>query len=97
ASLIIWTEKLSNVSRNRQSMSKRLGIVALVLLVMASCAVVSANELNSVNSGTIIQPVNSTGFGQIHPLTVTGSVTHGQTTWQTRAVSSYITSMNVNL
>ncbi|MFA5236932.1 MAG: peptidase domain-containing protein [Methanoregula sp.] len=78
-------------------MSKRLGIVALVLLVMASCAVVSASELKSVNSGTIILPGNTTGSGQIHPLTVTGSVTQGQTTWQTRAVSSYITSMNVNL
>ena len=78
-------------------MSKRLGIVALVLLVMASCAVVSANELKSVNSGTIILPGNTTGSGVMHPLTVTGSVTQGQTTWQTRAVSSYITSMNVNL
>jgi len=78
-------------------MSKRLGIVVLVFLVMASCAVVSASELKSVNSGTIIQPANNTGFGQIHPLTVTGSVTQGQTVWQTRTVSSYITSMNVNL
>ena len=78
-------------------MSKRLGIVALVLLVMTSCAVVSASEQKSVGGGTIILPANNTGFSQISPLTVSGSVTQGQTTWQTKAVSSYITSMNVNL
>jgi|SRR5208337_747318 len=78
-------------------MSKRLGIAALMLLVMTSCAVVSASELKSVDRGTIILPVNSTGFNQINPLTVSGSVTQGQTTWQTKSVLSYITSMNVNL
>ena len=78
-------------------MSKRLGIVALVLLVMTSCAVVSASELNAVDRGTIIQPANNSGFSQIKPLIVSGSVTQGQTTWQTKVVSSYITSMNMDL
>ena len=78
-------------------MSKRLGIVALVLLVMTSCAVVSASELNAVDRGTIIQPANNSEFSQIKPLTVSGSITQSQTTWQTKVVSSYITSMNVDL
>ena len=78
-------------------MSKRLGVVAMVLLLIASCAVVSASEQKSVGGGTIILPANNTGFGQMSPLTVSGSVTQGQTTWQTRTVSSYITSMNVDL
>ena len=37
ASLMIWTENSSNVPQNRHSMSKRLGLVATMLLVMASC------------------------------------------------------------
>jgi hypothetical protein len=78
-------------------MSKRLGIVALVLLVLASCAVVSASEQTSMNRGTIIQPANNADFSIMSPLIVTGSITQGQTTWQTKSVSSYITSMNVNM
>lgn len=80
-------------------MSKRLGVVALMLLLIASCAVVSASEQASyVNgNGTVIQPVTGTEISTESIRTVSGTITQDATKWQTKAVSSYITSMNVDL
>ncbi|MDD1702350.1 MAG: peptidase domain-containing protein [Methanoregula sp.] len=78
-------------------MSKRLGIVALMLLVMASCAVASASELNSSvsNGNYIVVPVHSSGM--MHPMFSTGTISQGMTNWHTRVVSSSLTSLNVDL
>jgi hypothetical protein len=80
-------------------MSKRLGVIALMLLLIASCAVVSANEQTSdvKGDGTIIQPVTGAGVNTMSILSVSGTITQGVTKWQTKLVSSYITSMNVDL
>lgn len=78
-------------------MSKRLGIVALVLLVLASCAVVSASELNSSagNGNYTVVPLH--GSGLIHPMVSTGTISQGMTNWHTKVVSSSFTSLNVDL
>jgi hypothetical protein len=77
-------------------MSKRLGVVAMMLLVIASFAVVSASEQNpaAINGGYSVVPVHYTGM---NPLVVSGTIVQGMTTWHTKAVSSSITSLNVNL
>jgi hypothetical protein len=77
-------------------MSKRLGVVAVMLLLIASFAVVSASEqVSSVsNGGYRIEPVHESGM---HPMIVYGTISQGMTNWHTKVVSSYITSMNVNL
>jgi hypothetical protein len=71
-----------------------------MLLLIALFAVnVSASEqrTDTKNDGTIIMPVNSTSKISMHPMMVSGSITQGVTKWQTKVVSSYITSMNVDL
>ncbi|MFA6363866.1 peptidase domain-containing protein [Methanoregula sp.] len=79
-------------------MSKRLGLlVMVVLLLCTSSVVVSAKELPaslSVNGGYTIVPAHGTG---IIPLTVYNSITQGKTNWESKTVSSYITTLNVNL
>jgi len=77
-------------------MSKRLGVVAMMLLVIASCAVVSANGQNTatVNGGYSIVPVHDSAM---HPLIVYGTIVQGMTNWHTKSVSTTITSLNVNL
>lgn len=77
-------------------MSKRLGVVALMLLVIASCAVVSASEQNpaAVSGGYSVVPAQYAGM---NPLVVSGTIVQGMTNWHTKTVSSFITSMNVNL
>jgi hypothetical protein len=79
-------------------MSKRLGLlVMVVLLLCTSSAVVSAKELPVSlpgNGSYIIVPAHGTG---IEPLTVYNSITQGATNWESKTVSSYITTLNVNL
>jgi hypothetical protein len=79
-------------------MSKRLGLlVMMALLICASFAIVSAKEQqNSVtsNGGYIIVPSHVIG---IKPLTVYNSITQGKTNWEAKTVSSYITTLNVDL
>lgn len=78
-------------------MSKRLGVIAMMLVVMASFAVVSASEqdLTACNGGGYrVVPAHDSG---IHPMTVSGTISQGATNWHTKTISSYITSMNVNL
>jgi len=80
-------------------MSKRLGLVATMLLVMASCAVVSAYEQSPAigNGNYTIEPVHNTGINPISIQSVYASITQGSTNWPPNTVSSYITSMNVDL
>jgi len=99
ASWILWTEKISNVSRKQSSMSKRLGVVAMMLLLIASFAVVSASENSAFvkGGGYVIEPGHSTGMNSISPMLISSSITQGRTNWHTKSVSSYITSLNVDL
>jgi len=99
ASLIIGTEKLSNVFRKHTSMSKRLGVVAMMLLLIASCAVVSASEQVSAisNGGYSVEPVNTTGMNPMSIKSVSAYITQGMTNWHPKSVSSFITSLNVDL
>lgn len=68
----------------------------MMLLVIASFAVVSAQEQNPAANigGYTVVPVHDSGM---HPLIVSGSITQGMTNWHTKVVSSSITSLNVNL
>ena len=68
----------------------------MVLLVIASFAVVSASEQNPVagNGGYSIVPVHNPGM---HLLIVSGTIVQGMTNWHTKVVSSPVTSLNVNL
>jgi hypothetical protein len=80
-------------------MSKRLGVVAMMLLLIASFAVVSASEQGPAvsNGGYIVEPVHNTGMNPISIQSVYATITQGKTNWHTKTVSSYITSLNVNL
>lgn len=80
-------------------MSKRLGVVAVMLLLIASVAVVSASEQGSVvsNGGYIVEPVQNAGMSPLGIQTVYASITQGVTNWHTKTVSSFITTLNVDL
>lgn len=81
------------------SMSKRLGVVAMMLLVIASFAVVSASEQGPAanNGGYIVEPVHNAGMNPIGIQSIYATITQGMTNWHTKTVSSYITSLNVDL
>ena len=69
----------------------------VVLLLCTASAVVSAKELPVSlpgNGGYTIVPAHGTG---IEPLTVYNSITQSATNWESKTVSSYITTLNVNL
>jgi hypothetical protein len=80
-------------------MSKRLGIVALVLLVLASCAVVSASEQGVVvkDSSYLVQPAHDGGMTPMSVQTVYSSITQSAMNRHAKDVSSYITTLNVDL
>jgi hypothetical protein len=80
-------------------MSKRLGVVAVMLLLIASFAVVSASEQSSVvsNGGYIVKPVENTSINSMSIQSIYATITQGMTNWHTKTVSSCITSLNVDL
>jgi len=80
-------------------MSKRLGFVAVVLLLIASSAVVSASEQVPVaaNGDYIVEPVHDTDKNPIGVKWVYATITQGMTNWHMKTISSYITSLNVDL
>ena len=80
-------------------MSKRLGVVAVMLLLIASVAVVSASEQSSVvsNGGYIVKPVENASINSMSIQSIYPTITQGMTNWHTKTVSSYITSLNVDL
>ena len=77
-------------------MSKRLGLVVMVVLLLCTTsAVVSAKELPlAVTGGYLVVPSHTTG---VKPLTVYDSITQGETNWEYQQVSSYTNSLNVDL
>jgi hypothetical protein len=80
-------------------MSKRLGVVAMMLLLIASFAVASASENNTFvrGGGYVIEPGHNAGMSSIGIDSVFSSITQGRTNWHTKSVSSFITSLNVDL
>jgi len=80
-------------------MSKRLGVVAMMLVLIASFAVVSASEQVPIvsNGGYNVEPAHNDGMNLMSIQLIYASITQGMTNWHTKTVSSYITSMNVNL
>jgi len=80
------------------------GIIALAILaciaaiftmpVMAAVPVSNTNYSGD-NGGYVIKPANSAGAFGI--LTISGSVTQGQTNWHYKTVSGYMTTLNVDL
>jgi len=70
-----------------------------MLLLIASCAVVSASEQGTVvyDTGNHIEPVNSTAFSPMSVQMISSSVTQGMMNRHAKEVSSYITSLNVDL
>jgi hypothetical protein len=81
-------------------MSKRLGVVAMMLLVIASFAVVSASEEQEhlvTSGGYIVEPSHGDDKGPIVIDTVYATITQGRTNWHTKVVSTFITTLNVDL
>lgn len=80
-------------------MSKRLGVIAMMLLLIASSAVVSASEQVPAvsNGGYSVEPVHNTGINPISIKSVYSTITQGMTNWHPKTISSYITSLNVDL
>lgn len=81
-------------------MSKRLGVVVMMLLVLASSAVVSAAEQqvsSASDSGYTVEPHQDVGLSPMSIQTVYTSITQGVTNWHTKAVSSSITTLVVDL
>jgi len=80
-------------------MSKRLGVFAMMLLVIASFAVVSASEqVPSVgNGGYIVEPFQGDDEEPSVIDTVYATITQGQTNWHIKDVSTFITTLNVDL
>lgn len=81
-------------------MSKRLGVVAMMLLLIASSAIVSASEQESAvsNGGYIVLPgVFDTHKEPLGIKSVYATITQSVTNWHTKSVSSFLTSLNVDL
>ena len=80
-------------------MSKRLGVVALMLLLIALVAGVSASEQVSLvkEGGNVVRPAQNAGMNPDSILIVYDSITQGETNWHTKTVSSFITTLNVDL
>jgi len=96
---MMWTENSSNESRNGTFMSKRLGFVLMVLIVFASSAVSAFEDQEPVTAGGgyIIEPLHSPGQDLVSIQSVYATITQGMTNWHTKYVSSYITTLNVDL
>lgn len=80
-------------------MSKILGVVAMMLLLIASFAVVSASENSAIvkDGGYVVEPGHITDINSYGVRSVFATITQGATNWHTKSVSSFITSLNVDL
>ena len=79
-------------------MSKRLGFVVMLLFVFASSALVSAIEQKPVatGGGYFVEP----SHGRMNPMSVqvvSATISQGMMNLHTKVVSSYITTLNVDL
>lgn len=79
-------------------MLKKFGLIVLLVLFSAGCAVAQENSLSDEvpSHGYIVTPSKDTD--NLFPLLrASATITQGQTNWHYKSVSSYITTMNVNL
>lgn len=80
-------------------MFKKIGIATLLLLFSASLALAAVSEepMNIAKTGGYtVEPGNSTSGG-IGINTVYATITQGQTNWHTKNVTTFITTLNVDL
>ncbi len=80
-------------------MLKNIGIATLLLLFSATLTVAAASEQNvsvAKNGGYIVEPANNTG-GDVGIQSVFATITQGQTNWHTKDVTTFITTLNVDL
>jgi pectate lyase len=82
-------------------MIKKIGVIALILLLTASLAVAaSADKTNSAKpGGYVVKPAPNTGStgGDIGILWVYDTITQGETNWHSKIVNTDITVLNVDL
>ncbi|MDW7728248.1 MAG: peptidase domain-containing protein [Candidatus Methanoperedens sp.] len=78
-------------------MLKKIGIIAIVLFFSATMAGAAVNEdkIKTAKTGGYTV-ANGTGE-EVGILYVNAEITQGQTNWHTKDVSTFITSLNVNL
>ena len=71
----------------------------MMLLLIASFAVVSASENSTIvkDGGYVIEPGHDTNMNSFGVQSVFATITQGRTNWHTKSVSSFITSLNVDL
>ncbi len=80
-------------------MLKKIGIATILLLFPATLALaaVSEEQMNIAKTGGyIVEPGNSTGGGSAID-SVYATITQGQTNWHTKEVTTFITTLNVDL
>ncbi len=80
-------------------MLKKIGIIAILLLFSATMAVAAVSEdkiKTAKTGGYTVGPANGTGE-DIGILWVNATITQGQTNWHTKDVTTFITTLNVDL
>jgi len=80
-------------------MLKKIGIIAILLLFSATLAVAAVSEdkiKTAKTGGYTVEPANGTGE-DIGILWVNATITQGQTNWHTKDVTTFITTLNVDL
>jgi hypothetical protein len=78
---------------------KKIGIATILLLFSASLAMaaVSEEKMNAAKTGGYtVEPANGTG-GDVGIQSVYSTITQGQTNWHTKDVTTFITTLNVDL
>jgi hypothetical protein len=79
-------------------MIKKIALVTLILMLAMGCAVAEEDGLSaeSTNGGYIVTPAKFTE-DPFQILRVSDTVIQGETNWHTKSVSTYMTTLNVNL
>lgn len=80
-------------------MLKKIGIATILLLFSATLALaaVSEEKINAAKTGGYtVEPANGTD-GDIGIQSVYATITQGQTNWHTKDVTTFITTLNVDL
>ncbi|MFZ3383122.1 MAG: peptidase domain-containing protein [Candidatus Methanoperedens sp.] len=80
-------------------MLKNIGIATILLLFSATLALaaVSEEKMNAAKTGGYtVEPANGTD-GDIGIQSVYATITQGQTNWHTKDVTTFITTLNVDL
>jgi hypothetical protein len=78
-------------------MLKKIGIIAILLLFSATMAVAAVSEDKIKTAKTGGYTVANGTSEEVGILWVNAEITQGQTNWHTKDVSTFITSLNVDL